>query len=404
MQLNFILIFAFIITLFTTIIFALSSTIGTNIIKHEIGTFFETRLVEDYSIENFTFDGLHISFNINMQNRDVVKVAGSVSFQDLVINLDYQITQMSSKWISDFQDIGIFSAFGNIKISIFENIITSKISTAKENIQFKYKKKFISDDGFLEIQKSSILVRNFNKFVNFNLAGNKINLSGKMRGNQNQFDGDLNISIDKINVNGKLKHFRDLTNFQGYSKSLKGEVNLNFSKSEKNIEFYGADIRKILAILQIYTTIKGVGDLTINFFEDKIKFDGIFQKLSFAQNKNLTYLSEILNIEKSKTMFENSVFDGEIINEMTTFNFKTLNSKTDIQINQGQYSQKTHKFNFKSTISQDLNIIGSIQYRSRKPLSIQFTDIGQTKFRTFLLQNSSDKSYQSDLRQILQLY
>ena len=404
MQLNFILIFAFIITLFTTIIFALSSTIGKSLIKHEISIFFEESLIEDYSIENFNFDGLHISFNVNMQNRSIAKVVGSVSFQDLMVNLDYKINKMQSKWIYNFKNIGVFSAFGNIKISMFESRVSSRISTSKEIIQFKYKKKFISDIEYLDIQTSSILVSTFNKFVDFDLAGNRINLNGKIFGNQEKFSGDLNISIDKISVNGNIKHFKDITNFQGYSKSLNSEVNLNFSKTDKNIEFYSADIHKILALLKIYTTIKGVGDLTINFLDDKIKFDGIFQELSFAKNRNITYLSQILHLNKSKTMFENSVFDGEIANGLTNFNFKTLNSKTDIQISNGKYNQRNHRFHFTSTISQDLNIIGGIEYKSQKPISIRFTDIGQTKFRTFILQNSENKSYQSNLRQVLQLY
>jgi len=404
MKLNFILIFAFIITLFTTVLFALSSTIGKSFIKHEILNIFEDNIIEDYSIEDFTFDGLHISFNVNIHDRNVGKVVGLISFQDLIINLNYQISKMPSKWIKDFQDIGVFSALGNIKLSIFEHQIDSKISTSQELIEFRYKKKFMSETEYLEIKSSSILVKTLNKFIDFNLAGNWISINGQIVGTKNKFGGDLNISIDKIDINGEIKHYKNLTNFQGYSKSLNSEVNLNFSKDNKNIEFYGVDIHKILALLDIYTTLKGVGDLTINFLEDKIKFDGIFQKLSFKKNRNLTYLSEILNLEKYQNIFENSVFDGEIKNGFTNFNFKTLNSKTDIQINNGLYNNINHRFHFTSQISQDLSIIGSIEYQSTKPISIQFTDIGQTKFRQFLLKNSMDKSYQPNLRQLLQLY
>ena len=404
MQLNFILIFALITTTLTTIIFALSSVIGENIVKHQVGYFFEKELIKDYEIDNFHFDGLHISFNIDIENREVAKVVGSISLKDFLINLDFKMVDIESKWIKKFKDIGRFSSNGKVKITLFGSRIDSIVVTDQETIKFRYRKKFMTKTRYLDIQKSSISIKTFNKLTGLHLVGNRIKIDGELIGDSQNMIGDLNISLDNINIVGELEYEKGLILFNGYSEELEGEVYMNITDAEQQLSFNNVMIEKLLELFYIKNKLYGKGDLFLDYSNSSINFRGDFNKISFDENYILEYLGDILHLDINTNMFKKVIFEGETESDEVVFNLTALNNLVEIKINNGIYYRGNRKLDFNSKLSIDIDDIARVQYRTGSSINIDLYGLGEDNFKKFIDDSFQDRSYQQDVKDLLELY
>jgi len=404
MRLNFILIFALITTTLTTIIFALSSVIGENIVKHQIGSFFERELIQDYKIENFNYDGLHINFNVIINNIVVAKVIGSVSFEKLTVELNFKMNNIESKWIKKIEDIGRFSSFGTIEIDLFGTKINAILTTNRETVQFKYRKKFVTKEQYLNIQKSTISVKTFNKLMELKLIGRYIKIDGELIGDSELMIGDMNISLDNIDMNGELELSQDYIRFQGYSENLNGDINLNIMEDEQTLAFENIMVEKILKMFKVQLNINGNGDLFINYSNNIVDFRGDFSQISFDKNQNLDYIGEILNMHIDKNMFDNTSLNGTIKDNIINFNLKSTNSGIDFKIDNGIYKTGRNYMYFKSDISINSDEVASIVYNSVKPTIITLQDSGERRFKRFVIDNSKDENYKYDIEKLMELY
>jgi len=404
MRLNFILIFALIITSLATFIFALSSVIGESIVRHHISSFFERELIKDYKIEKFNYDGLHIDFDINIEDNVVAKVVGSIFFEKLIIELNFKMTNVESKWLRKYKDIGRFSSFGVIEINLFGTKVDTTLTTEREIIKFKYRTKFVTKERYLDIQNSKISVKTFNKLTDLNIIGKYIEIDGELIGDGEIMSGDINISIDNIDMSGDLEYSPDYIKFQGYSEELNGDINLNITEDNQVLSFENVMIQKILELFKVDLDIYGDGDILLNYSENHISFQGEFGRVGFNQNQNLDYIGEILNMHIDKTMFDNAVLSGTIKDNSIIFNLKTSNNGVDFKIDDGIYNANRKYLYFKSDISINSDEIASISYNSLKPTIINLNSSGERRFKRFVIDSSKESNYKNDIEKLIELY
>jgi hypothetical protein len=405
MNLNFILVFAFVVTTISTTIFALSTSIGESIIKYEISSFLENELTKDYFIRDFDFNGRDIEFKIDIENREVGVFKGALSLENGLFFLNFKLNEIESKWIKKLRDIGHFSADGILKVTFFGSRVDAFISTKRESLKFKYRKRFLLKERYLQISEGKISKETFFKLTNLKIFGESIKVDGELSGNSDLMEGDVNLSIASIDMNGDLIFSNNSLSFSGKSSNLKGDIDFLIKEESKSINFSNVLLENIFHLFNINLAIHSRGDFKLFQIGNDTNFSGSFDKLSLKNDNYLRNISDVLQLDLELNDFHNGEFSGELREDFAIFSFDVSNGDSDFLVKDGSYDRENNLIFLTSKLSSNLNEIASIVYNSSiNEIKIIPQEIGFDRLKKFIKKESFGKDFENEFNGLIELY
>ncbi len=407
MRINLLLFFAFLTTLISTTLFALSTVIGEAFLKYLISSFIEKEVQAEYRITNLEFDdNLSISFGVNIENRDIASFRGYIDINNLEIVLNYSINRAESKWFKRFGDFGKFSASGNININIFEGRFTSKFATQRDRLYFKYRKKFLRNERYLDIYRSYISMESLRVLTNIEFFDDGIILTGSLAGNSRQLSGKVEIKSEneKFGLYGDIvyQYRNGKIVIVGNSPKLGGDVNISITNQESDIHLHQVKLEKVVRLFNFDYKFQSVGDMNLTYLRDRIEFSGFSDSVKIVQDRYLQYINRLFGINLEKSGFRDFQFSGYIKNGFIYFNSDIYNQNIQFVIENGNYNTFRKDIEWTAITYIDGNKLFTIHSDTfTGDFSISPTDIGLDKLKQSIYYNSQ---YYDEVTNLINLY
>jgi hypothetical protein len=406
MRFNFFLAFILILTLLSTAFFTISSTAGELVIRDQINTFFRSKLNIDFSISSFEFTGRELKLSLSIRKRDVLKVYGRISYEELVADIDYKVINGDLEWLKGVENSLIFSSNGKIKLSLSSSEIHGELLSSGEKLSFSYQDRRVTGESSLKIFTKNFPVEILEKFTSLNIFGKRASIDATFHKKGNLLvSKESTVLIDGFGARGDFKYNWKTLLFNGFSYDLGGEVNFKIDEKSSLINLNGVLIGKIISKFSNHIPVRGKIDLELREADGGfLEFSGNINELALERSSIVEYIDKVFKLELLSSPLYGGKFFGEINNNFVIFDMDISKGEFEFRVNGGSYGFSGENLYLPLVIEKDYVSLGklSIETPSNR-VKAELSPFGDRLVRDFLLSVSKKRNYGADIEGILNM-
>lgn len=405
MRFNIILAVALLLTIFSTIFFTVSYFFKSNLIEKNISLFFNDDISQRVQFESTYLSDFSKILIIKIDGANIGKIFFSFSLDNFIIRVDFEIFRIDTDFFKELKGIGAISSKGYINISFTGIDLYAKARTKKDFIHLNYKKIFYKTESYLNIFDGFISKKSLNNFSNSDFDYERIVFKGDLKVFNKNIDGDLDIFIKDINIKGTLSKKKDSIFFKGFSKELDGYIKYIKDNEKENIFFKEILVENIAELLNINTYFYGSGDILLNLLEDRLEFKGRFNEVIIDNYEIISNITDIFDLEANQNLFEKLFIQGNINNNLITFDLKSSFKNIEFIVENGNYEIEDKQLYIYSSLYKNSEFISNISYNSKmSALIITPVNLGIPLFKSYIEINSQESDYAKEINSIINLY